>query len=195
MNKVLEDLPPLLVNGQALKVVDNAKLLGLTISSNLTWNEHMSTAVEKAAKRLCFLKQLKRSSVPKAELVSFYITCIRSVCDYAIPVFHSSLPEYYSVKDLERVQKRALAIVCPNQTYSDALLSMNVESLEQHHHHLSQSLFNSIEPTIEGDISHRLHKLLPPLHKFKYNLRRSRTYDVSFKTNKAKRSFFNFYCI
>ena len=113
--------------------------------------------------------------MPKAELVSFYITCIRSVCDYAIPVFHSSLPEYL-VKDLERVQERALAIIYPNQTYSDALLSMNLESLEQHHHRLSQSLFNSIE----GDISHGLHKLLPPLHKSKYNLRRSRTYDVSF---------------
>ena len=121
-----DDLPPLLVNSQALKLVDNAKLLGSTISSNLTWNEHTSTVVKKAAKRLYFLKQLKRSSVPKAELVSFYITCIRSVCDYAIPVFHSSLPEYL-VKDFERVQKRALAIICPNQTYSDALVSMNLE--------------------------------------------------------------------
>ena len=154
----------------------------------------MSTVVKKAAKRLYFLKQLKRSSVPKAELVSFYITCIRSVCDYAIPVFHSSLPEYL-IKDLERVQKRALAIICPNQTYSHALLSINLDSLKQHHHHLSQSLFNSIE----GDISHRLHKLLPPLHKSKYNLRHSRTYDVSFKTNRAKRSTFSifivYYCL
>ena len=31
-----DDLPPLLVNGQALKVEDKAKLLGLTINSNLT---------------------------------------------------------------------------------------------------------------------------------------------------------------
>ena len=84
------------------------------------------------------LKQLKRSCVPKAEIVSLYITCIRSVCDYSIPVLHSLLPEYL-VKDLERVQKRALAIICPNQTYSDALLSINLDSLEQHHHHLSQS--------------------------------------------------------
>ena len=79
----------------------------------------------------------------------------------------------------------------PKQTYSDAILSINFDSLEQHHHHLSQSLFNSIE----GGISHRLHKLLPPLYKSKYNLTRSRTYDVSVKTKRAKRSFFNFYCI
>ena len=119
----------------------------------------MLTVVKKAAKRLYFLKQLKRSCVSKAQLVSFYITCIRSVCDYAIPVFHSSLSEYL-VKHLEWV----LAIICPNKTYSDTLLSINLDSLEQHHHHLSQSLFNSIEE----DIFHRLHKLLPPLHKSKY---------------------------
>ena len=78
----------------------------------------------------------KAAKTFKGELVSFYITCIRPVCEHAIPVFHTSLSEYL-LKDLEQVQKRALAIICPNQTYSDALLSINLESFEQHHHHLS----------------------------------------------------------
>lgn len=43
-----DDLPPLLANGQALKVVDNAKSLGLTVSSNLTWNLHVSTVVKRS---------------------------------------------------------------------------------------------------------------------------------------------------
>ena len=66
VTKRRNDLPPLLVNSQALKVVDNTKLLGLTISTNLTWNMHTSTVVKKAAKHLYFLKQLKCSSVTKA---------------------------------------------------------------------------------------------------------------------------------
>ena len=35
----------------------------------------------------------------------FYTNCVRSVCDYEIPVFHASLPQYL-IDDLERVQKR-----------------------------------------------------------------------------------------
>lgn len=36
MNK--PELPPLTVNGQKLEVVECAKLLGVTITSDLSWN-------------------------------------------------------------------------------------------------------------------------------------------------------------
>ena len=67
--------------------------------------------VKKASKRLYFRRQLKRAQVEKADLLRFYTSCVRSVCDYAIPVFHASLPQYL-IDDLERVQKRALSIKC-----------------------------------------------------------------------------------
>ena len=62
----------------------------------------MSEIVKKASKRLYFLRQLKRTQVERAELLRFYTSCIRSVCDYAIPVFHASLPQYLT-DDLEHV--------------------------------------------------------------------------------------------
>ena len=99
------DLPPLMACGNALEVVDSAKLLGVTITSNLTWNLHVAEVIKKASKRLYFLLQLKRAHVPKSDLVTFYTSCVRSVCDYAVQVFHSSLP-LYLINDLERVQKR-----------------------------------------------------------------------------------------
>lgn len=182
-------LPALEVDGQALKVVDSTKLLGLTISSDLTWNAHVLDVVKKAAKRLYFLKQLKRANVPKDDLVRFYCACIRSVLDYAIQVFHSSLPEYL-VNDLERVQKRAISIICPNLSYSDALLSLNLDSLEIHHEQLCHSLFRSIEE----NNTHRLHRLLPPVNKSKYSLRNAKKYKVKLKTNRAQNSFFNSHC-
>ena len=98
------DLPPLMVCGNTLEVVDSAKLLGVTITSNLTWNLHVAEVIKKASKRLYFLLQLKRAHVPKSDLVTFYTSCVRSVCDYAVQVFHSSLP-LYLINDLERVQK------------------------------------------------------------------------------------------
>ena len=78
-NKV--DLFLVVVDGRILKVVDHAKLLGVTITSNLSWNMHMSEIVKIASKHLYFLRQLKRAQVEKTNLLRFYTSCIRSVCN------------------------------------------------------------------------------------------------------------------
>ena len=65
-----------------------AKLLGLTISDDLTWNAHVNEVVrKKASKKLYFLVQLKRSRLPPSDLVRLYLSCVRSTVGYAIPVF------------------------------------------------------------------------------------------------------------
>ena len=68
--------------------------------------------IQKAAKRLYFLVQLKRARVPQKDLCLFYITCVHSVIDCAAPIFHHALPAYLS-QELERGQKRAMQIICP----------------------------------------------------------------------------------
>ena len=78
---------PIVVDGKELERVTRAKLLGLTISSNLTWNEHISDVIKKASKRLYFLVLLKRSRVPRHDMSTFYTACIHSVLTYAAPAF------------------------------------------------------------------------------------------------------------
>ena len=90
-----------------------------------------------------FLRQLKRANVQKADLLRFYISCIRSVCDHAAPVFHASL-QHYLIDDLERVQKRDLAIISPTSSYVDAPAALDLELLDVYHRRLSQSLLESI---------------------------------------------------
>ena len=69
------------IDGKELEVVKNAKLLGLTISDNLTWNAHVNEIIKKASKKLYLLVQLKRARVPPSDLVLFYKACVRSgVC-------------------------------------------------------------------------------------------------------------------
>ena len=68
---------------------------------------------------------------------------IRSVCDYAIPVFHASLPQFL-IDDLEGVQERALSIICPTLSYDNALASLVLELLVVHCQSLGQSLFDNI---------------------------------------------------
>ena len=76
------------MNGDALEVVDSVKLLGLNISSDLTWNIHINEILKKASKRLYFLLQLKRAKVTRTDLGLFYSSCIRSIMDYAVPAYH-----------------------------------------------------------------------------------------------------------
>ena len=51
----------LCIYSDVIEVVDSVKLLGLNISSDLTWKIHINEIVKKASKRLYFLVQLKRA--------------------------------------------------------------------------------------------------------------------------------------
>ena len=53
------DLPPLFINGQELEVVQNARLRGVTITNNISWNLHNNETIKKAPKQLYFLRKLK----------------------------------------------------------------------------------------------------------------------------------------
>ena len=64
-------------------------MLGVTFSVDLKWNAHVDDIVKKVNKRLYFLCQLKRTQVKSKELILFYLTCIRSVMEYACALFHS----------------------------------------------------------------------------------------------------------
>ena len=68
-------------------IVNNVKLLGLTLSNNLKWNEHINSTVKQATKRTYLLIQLKWANAPVNDLKSFYITCIRSILYYGVPYF------------------------------------------------------------------------------------------------------------
>ncbi|CAB3977035.1 RNA-directed DNA polymerase from transposon X-element [Paramuricea clavata] len=111
---------PVNVEGSTIIPVSKVKLLGVTINSTLTWNDHIEEIVKKASRKQYFLVQLKKAKVPAREIVAYYCACIRSAIDYACPKFHYSLPKYLQ-EDLERIQKRALACIYPGRRYEDAL--------------------------------------------------------------------------
>ena len=50
--KSQQEFEPILINGDALEAVDSVKLLGLNISSDLTWNIYINETVKKGSKRL-----------------------------------------------------------------------------------------------------------------------------------------------
>ena len=142
---------PIVINGENIKVVDSAKLLGVTISSDLTWNAYVSEVIKKAAKRIYFLTQFKRANVSQSDLCLFYASCLRSV-------FHYALTKNLAY-ELERIQKRAMRIICPSKDYQQALLSQNLPTIQDHHDEICTRTFNSIikTETISLHILYRKH--------------------------------------
>ena len=87
---------PIRVNGENLEVVNKAKILGLGVSNNLKWNDHIAQIISKGQKRLYLLSQLKRARVGTKELVLFLWSYRAS------PVFHKCLTNYLD-QDLEQI--------------------------------------------------------------------------------------------
>ncbi len=68
--------PPIVINSETIHRVDTAKLLGVSISSDLTWRTHVQSIYSKAASQLHSLRMLRRASLPPEHMISYYISKI-----------------------------------------------------------------------------------------------------------------------
>ena len=177
---------PIVVNRKELPVSSSVKVLGVTISSNLKWNDQFTECIKKANKRLYFIVLLKRANVPTNDIVTFYCTAIRPVLEYCVQVYHHALPQYLS-DDVEWVQKRVLSIISSSKsTNSECLVRFGLDTLYSRRVSLCNKLFNSI---VENP-GHKLFPLLPSRNLPKYNLRRSRALILPrCNTNSFKKRF------
>jgi hypothetical protein len=139
----------------------------------------------KARKRLYFLTQIKRVKFGIDELVLFYSTCIRTIWEYACPVFHNSLSNYLS-NDLEMIQKRALRIIHAGIPYTDALSLTVLQHLSTRREKINNKLFQDIMM----DENHKLHGFLPSRNTCVTDLRAKHKFNVNFRTGRFNNSFF-----
>ena len=59
----------------------NLKLLGIIISNDLKWNEHIDYISKKASKRLYSLRILKKVGVNREGILKIYLTTIRPILE------------------------------------------------------------------------------------------------------------------
>ena len=78
-------LPYINIDGAAIERVSQLKVLGVTLSSDLSWNAHGGGIVPKARKRVFLNYQLNRAGIGQCDLVRIYISVIRPLVEYACP--------------------------------------------------------------------------------------------------------------
>ena len=127
--------------------------------------------------------------MPFSDLVLFFITCVRSILTYAVPVFHHALQKYLKVEP-ERIQKRALAIICPSTAYNDALDFLGIRKITTNNNEaISDKMFDAI---VKGS-DNRLNELVRPKSNSILSLKHSRYFSIpKWKTDRFRNTFNNF---
>jgi len=190
---ILRNAPlPVSLSGKPVERVTALKLLGVHVTNNLKWSQHVDTITSKAASRLHFVKQLKRSGAGRDDLLSFFRTVIRPVLEYACPVWHPSLTAAQT-KSLESLQRRAMRIVFDDDDYTVSLIRAGLDTLETRREQLTERFFmRSVLPETSC-----LHYLLPDKRDVSVTdrLRHAKTFQYPhFRTVKFRNSFIP-YCL
>ena len=129
------EFPHLKIDNQQLELVTSHKVLGLVIQNNLKWNNHIESIVAKASKRLHILGVLCWGGIEITDLITIYAALIWSLPEYCCVVWHHALPFYLS-QEVECIQKRALKIIVPALSYSEALQFLNLRTLDERHNEI-----------------------------------------------------------
>ena len=85
-----------------------------------------------------------KAGVPTRDIVYIYCSVIRSVLEYACPVWHPGLTSKLS-KDIECVQKRCLRIIFPQLSYSEALDKSGLNRLDTRREEITKQIFRQIK--------------------------------------------------
>ena len=129
--KSLDFMPQFEIGGNEIELVEEMRVLGLIIRSDLKWSSNTESMVVKGYKRLWMLRRLKQYGANSEELLDVFIKQIRSVLELAVPVWQSSITMRERC-DIERVQRAALNIILGYRytSYKEALEFFNLDSLE-----------------------------------------------------------------
>ena len=113
-----------------LENVNETKLLGVYITSDLKWTKNTEMLVIRAYKRMIMLHRLIQFNPPQSDLVTIYKLYIRSILEQSCHVWHYSLTQE-DVTDLERVQKVACKVILQEnyESYDQALDLLDLETL------------------------------------------------------------------
>ena len=120
------------VNGKKIDIVEETKLLGTIITSDLKWNRNTREIVKNAYKRMQLLNTAANFTSNVQDLKSIYLIYVRSILEQSAVVWHSSLTSQ-NRRDLERVQKAAVRVILKDKytTYKQGLKVLKLDTLEK----------------------------------------------------------------
>lgn len=128
--KIRDYFPRFEFNKMELEVVEEVKILGVIIRNDLSWGPNTDYMVQKANRKLWYLRRLSKLGASTDDLLEVYTKQVRCHLEFAVAVWHPSLTSEDRVK-IERVQKSAACIILGQdyRSYRKAIKQLELETL------------------------------------------------------------------
>ena len=119
------------LENQLLEIIDETRLLGCVLTSDLKFHRNTEVMIKKAYTRMLILHKLYSFNVSVEDLVHIYILYIRSLVEQNVAVWNHTITQEEE-EDIERVQKIALKVILKDEyeSYHDALEITGLENLK-----------------------------------------------------------------
>ena len=120
-------------NSSLIECTDSVKDLGITFSSNSTFNVHIANIVKQANKKASWILSVFKTR-NKHDMMVFYKTYVRSLLEYCCPLWNPSGPNSVtSIKLLEGVQRTFTSKITSlqNLNYWQRLKELDLMSLQR----------------------------------------------------------------
>jgi hypothetical protein len=105
------DHPPLKLNNEVINKVNSHKHLGLTLSSDLSWGEHVTNITTKANRLLNYLTPLKMK-LDRKTLERAYTSFIRPILEYGDIVWDITKENDHTLDPIEKTNANAARLIC-----------------------------------------------------------------------------------
>ena len=128
--KVYDFMPAFPMHNEEIELIEKTKLLGVVLSSDMSWSPNTEYLVTRCNKKLWILRRLKKLGASQEDLIDVFIKQVRSLLEYAVPVWHPSLIGEDRL-EIERIQKSAFCIILGDQyrSYSSSLKTLKMDTL------------------------------------------------------------------
>lgn len=177
------------IKDHVLTSVDQFKYLGVIISSDLKWNQHIAYIQKKAMRSLGYLRRTLRKSTQEIKLLA-YKTYVRPILEYASTVWDPYTK--LNITKLENIQRKAIRFVYASYSWrispSVLLEKAQLTKLEQRRYYERQKYMyllyhDKLGISRDGYIEPVIRRSTRSLHSKKLK-------EFSCKTDNFKNSFF-----
>ena len=115
-----------------LNVVEEARILGIIISSDLKWTANTDYIISRAMKNIWVLRRLKNLGLDKSIILDVYQKEIRSILEFGAPIWNGNISQYDSNR-IEQVQKKVFRLILENSynSYEEACTTLKTKPLKE----------------------------------------------------------------
>jgi hypothetical protein len=152
------------LNGSQLQSTSCHSYLGVEISNDLKWNQHISNTAAKANRTLGFIRRNLKSCSTRIKLLAYH-TLIRPILEYGAPVWDPYT--HILIDKLESIQRRATRFIMNDfsrySSVTDMMSELDIKPLITRRKIARLATFHKAR---EGLLAIPIRKLLQPVKRF-----------------------------